>query len=89
MIEIDLFELIRLNPVEAIEINLNKKLKLDLHLLKSKLHNNIEFLNQTMLYVLNFNTQILTPIFDILFEFKIDTITFILFNQLLTQIETV
>ena len=44
-IKIDLFELIQLNFIETIEINLNKKLKLDPHLLELKLHNNIESLD--------------------------------------------
>ena len=88
-IEIDLLELIQSNPIEAIEIDSNKKLKFNLHLLESKLHNNIKSLDQTMLYVSNLNTKMFTPALNTLSDSENNTITFILFNQPLAKAETV
>ena len=79
-IKTDLFKLIQLNLIEAVKIDLNKKLKFNPYLLKSKLHNNIKSLDQIMLHVPDFKTQMFTPIPIILFKSENDIVMFILFN---------
>ena len=63
-----------------IKIDFIKKLKFDLHLPNSKSYDNIRFSDQTILHVLNLNTKIFIPVFDIPSNFNNNMITFILFN---------
>ena len=88
-IETDLLESIQSNPIKAIEIDLNEKLKLEPHLLESKLYSNIKSSDQITLHVSNLSTEVFTPVFNTPSDSKNNIIIFILFNQSLAKVETI